>query len=208
MKSPRFVAAVAAVVVCSAPLLSRPSLEQRRNLIAGPSVMLWAWERPEDLRFIKTDDVGVAFLAGTIHLGKTAKSSPRMQPLRISLKTKLVAVVRIETSRTARLDQHQVEDCLRYLAEVSTLPRVSMVQIDFDATVSERKFYRQLLVKLRQQLPSSTPISITALASWCIGDQWIADLPIDEAVPMLFRMGTGQSEVKNWIVSARDFPAA
>ena len=34
-----------------------------------------------------------------------------------------------------------------------------------------------------------TPISITALASWCVGDDWLGDLPIDEAVPMLFRMG-------------------
>ena len=30
---------------------------------------------------------------------------------------------------------------------------------------------------------------MTALASWCAGDNWLSDLPIDEAVPMLFRMG-------------------
>jgi len=33
------------------------------------------------------------------------------------------------------------------------------------------------------------PLSITALASWCAGDRWMRGLPIDEAVPMLFRMG-------------------
>jgi len=33
------------------------------------------------------------------------------------------------------------------------------------------------------------PLSITALASWCAGDPWITGLPIDEAVPMLFRLG-------------------
>jgi hypothetical protein len=49
------------------------------------------------------------------------------------------------------------------------------------------------------------PISVTALASWCIGDDWIHDLPIDEAVPMLFRLGTGKNEVTSWIGSERDF---
>jgi hypothetical protein len=38
-------------------------------------------------------------------------------------------------------------------------------------------------------LPSGLPLSITALASWCMQDDWLGDLPIDEAVPMLFRMG-------------------
>ena len=40
------------------------------------------------------------------------------------------------------------------------------------------------------------PISITALASWCLGDRWLEDLPIDEAVPMLFRMGTDEEPVR------------
>jgi hypothetical protein len=33
------------------------------------------------------------------------------------------------------------------------------------------------------------PLSMTALASWCLDDNWLDELPIDEAVPMLFRMG-------------------
>jgi hypothetical protein len=131
-----------------------------------------------------------------------------MQPLRISPQTKLIAVIRVEATRDARLDEQQLDPSLKYLAQVSTLPQVVAIQIDFDAAVSEREFYRQLLVKFRQQLPPSMPISITALASWCIGDRWIANLPIDEAVPMLFRMGTGQSEITSWIGAERDFTAA
>jgi hypothetical protein len=33
---------------------------------------------------------------------------------------------------------------------------------------------------------------MTALASWCEADHWIDGLPVDEAVPMLFRMGHGE----------------
>jgi len=49
------------------------------------------------------------------------------------------------------------------------------------------------------------PISISVLASWCIGDDWISVLPVDEAVPMLFRLGTGTNEVVTWLQSGRDF---
>jgi hypothetical protein len=35
-------------------------------------------------------------------------------------------------------------------------------------------------------------LNITALASWCLGDPWIGDLPVNDAVPMLFRMGQGE----------------
>jgi hypothetical protein len=35
-----------------------------------PAVMLWAWERPEDLSGIDSSRVGVAFLACTVFLGE------------------------------------------------------------------------------------------------------------------------------------------
>jgi hypothetical protein len=37
-------------------------------------------------------------------------------------------------------------------------------------------------------MPEAIPLSMTALASWCSYDDWIGRLPVDEAVPMLFRM--------------------
>ena len=49
-------------------LLSSASSEDRMSEF--PKIILWAWERPEDLRFINTDEVGVAFLARTIYLRK------------------------------------------------------------------------------------------------------------------------------------------
>jgi hypothetical protein len=203
-------AAAGAAALCCVPLVSHGSASfAPRRRLAVPRLLLWAWERPEDLRFIDPEQVGVAFLAATIHLGATAIDlERRMQPLRVASQTKLIAVIRIEAAGDAHLDRQQVQKSLSYLVELGTLPQVVAIQVDFDATVSERVFYRQLLVELRQQLPSDTPISITALASWCIGDPWIADLPIDEAVPMLFRMGVGQREVRSWIGSDRDFPTA
>ncbi|HEV7842531.1 MAG TPA: hypothetical protein VGO69_02490, partial [Pyrinomonadaceae bacterium] len=85
------------------------------------------------------------------------------------------------------------------LTEAATAPNVSALQIDFDATQSERQFYKSLLQDLRPRLPQAMPLSITALVSWCIYDNWLDDLPVDEAVPMLFRMGVDEQRIKSYL---------
>lgn len=156
------------------------ALRSKPNL---PPVIIWAWERPEKLDFIDTDRVGVAFLAKTLRLeGDRVIAKPRLQPLQLAPNTKLIAVVRIETDHPT-LSATQLEKTAN---EITSLSGGPVVQIDFDATVSERDFYRALLREVKPRVPS---LSITALASWCAGDNWLDGLPIDEAVPMLFRMG-------------------
>jgi hypothetical protein len=161
-----------------------------------PRMIVWAWERPEDLRFLDEHGVdpqmGVAFLARTLYLRRgDVTVRPRFQPLRVSPETPLMAVVRIEPQRDGqlKLSEEQAKRTADDIAEVARLPRVTALQVDFDAVRSEREFYRQMLTHLRQQMPPGMPISITALASWCMDDDWITGLPVDEAVPMLFRMG-------------------
>ncbi|HEX5964626.1 MAG TPA: DUF3142 domain-containing protein [Pyrinomonadaceae bacterium] len=151
-----------------------------------PSVVIWAWERPEKLDFINTDKVGVAFLAKTLRLeSDRVISRPRLQPLELAPGTKLIAVVRIESDHPT-LSSTQLARTVAEVIELAKLSNISVVQIDFDAAVSERSFYRALLNEVRPRVPA---LSITALASWCAGDNWLSDLPIDEAIPMLFRMG-------------------
>ena len=63
-----------------------------------PPKILWAWERPEDLRFLETDKFGVAFLAQTLTLqNDKVIFRPRRQPLEVADGTYLIAVTRIET---------------------------------------------------------------------------------------------------------------
>jgi hypothetical protein len=161
-----------------------------RALDRLPRLVLWAWERPVDLRGLAAD-VGVAFLAQTIT--STARASivlPRRQPLLVGPATSLIAVTRIEMPGGEA--SAPVDDIARAIASTVRLPRVAAIQIDFDATLSQRPMYRQLLYAIRRELPRGTPLSITALASWCMQDPWLGDLPIDEAVPMLFRMGPAE----------------
>jgi len=168
-----------------------------------PDRILWAWERPEDLR--GESGIGVAFLASTVRLiGEKTRLVVRRQPLRVKPGTPIVAVVRVETRRPA-LDRSQREDAVRAILAAARLPGVRALQIDFDAAVSERGFYRRVLVDTRASLPRTMPLSMTALASWCLYDGWIEGLPVDEAVPMLFDMGPDASAVQKHLRDGKDF---
>jgi hypothetical protein len=155
-------------------------------LSAFPEIVLWAWERPESLDFIDVQTVGIAFLARTLYLsGSEVIVRPRLQPFSVPHDAKLMAVVRIAADRwqPPDLSAAQRRMATAAIVEVSGLTGITALQVDFDAAVSQRSFYRDLLQQLRQQLPASMPLSITALASWCIFDSWLTGLPVDEVVP-------------------------
>jgi len=164
-----------------------------------PGVMLWAWQRPEDLRFIDTRTTGVAYLAGTARIAPdgVVEFEPRLQLLKVPASTGLLAVVRIEDS-SAHAGM-QTASLLESIKQVVRAPGIRGLQIDFDARVSERRFYRSLLDTLKEQSP--VPVGVTALASWCEGDRWLDDTGVAEAVPMFFRMG--KDETRNMNVLSR-----
>jgi hypothetical protein len=176
-----------------------------------PRVMLWAWERPIDLRFINPKEIGVAFLARTIRLRSgEVEIRPRLQSLNLPDGTPVVAVARVETDAVNRpsLSAQQHEQLVAALADMARLPNISNIQIDFDALKSERSFYRDVIVDLRRRLPDTVSLSITALASWCTSDDWLSDLPIDEAVPMLFRMAGDGKQIARRLDAGDDFIAS
>jgi len=175
-----------------------------------PPVMLWAWERPSGLRFINPRETGVAFLARTIRLHSgEVEVRPRLQPLNLPVGASVVAVGRVETDARHKpeLSLIQREKLAGAIAEMAKLPNVAHIQIDFDATQSERAFYREVIFDVRRRLPQSVSLSITALASWCTYDDWLSDLPIDEAVPMLFRMAADGKQIARRLDAGDDFIA-
>jgi hypothetical protein len=173
------------------------------RLAPQPELVVWAWERPEDLR--GTDVDGVAFLTGTVVLrGEDVERMPRRQPLQVPAGIPLTAVVRVETRRPV-LGRSQADAVVEIARAAARLPAVGTVQIDFDAVESERGFYLGVLQRLRRELPATTRLSMTALASWCLGDPWIREAPVDEAVPMLFRMGPDDRAVRRHLAGGGDF---
>jgi len=145
------------------------------------------------------ESVGVAYLAETLFLGKSATAAPaltvvkRRQPLAVTPRAAVMAVVRVialpgfQDSPTIR------EQTAGALAEVSHRADLRALQIDFDATRSQRAFYAAVLSLLRARMLATMPLSMTSLLSWCAASpgsgNWLSGLPIDEAVPMFFRLG-------------------
>ena len=123
---------------------------------ATPRIVLWAWERPEDLRFLAGRNPEVAFLDRTVTLRSGQLSVQRRhQPLRLAPDTVLTSVVRIETNGVSP-SVDRASGVAREIADSAVLPRVGTVQIDFDARGSDRPFYAALLRETRARLPRSS----------------------------------------------------
>ena len=180
---------IAGGVVVRLRLRRRPAAEPAAFMRQEPQIMLWAWETPEDLTLLDPKRAGVAFLAREVLLGRDLVVRPRYQPLRIAPGAWLMAVVRIETGPGFLPTPESAQRSADAIADAARLPNVRAVQVDFDATASQRDFYLALLRDLRADLPAGYPLSITALVSWCGPHSWLHGLKIDEAVSMFFRMG-------------------
>jgi len=189
-----------------------------------PRKILWAWERPEDLRFLDPKEFGVAFLAQTITLEQDRVNlRQRRQPLEIAEGTYLIAVTRIETvkeyGKRPTFSDEMISQIVAQIILTKGLKDVRSIQIDFDAVASERPAYRKLMFALREKLdggnasvneranstPPRTPLTMTSLASWCTGDAWLNDFPVDEAVPMVFEMGADSDKIKRYLANGNDW---
>jgi len=180
--------------------------QRSHRLSHEPRLLLWAWEYPADLRFIDSNKTGVAYLAGRMCLtGNNVLVKPRLHSLTVSPGTYMMAVVRVEADRakTPTLSEEQSGQLVAKVNQILTLRPVDALQIDFDARQSEREFYLKFLGNLRNDMPPDMPLSTTSLASWCLRDNWVANMPCDEVVPMFFCMGIDRRLALSYLGSVR-----
>ena len=183
-----------------APLLLFRIASRSDPLPQFPHLMLWAWETPQDLRFVKPGRAGIAFLSRTIFLaGSAARTRPRASaaPLQPGSRTDGRRADRSARGRVSRGRGRGAGDDPR-----GPIPGVRALQVDFDARASQREWYREFLRALRAALSPDVPLTITALESWCEEDAWIRDLPVADATPMLFRLGPGEPAMPSGFPSA------
>ena len=181
-----------------------------------PALVLWAWDRTEDLRFLKPGEAEVAALMATVQLrGGRADMRRRRLPLFVTPGVPLTAVVRLES------DGSELPPVDRFAEEIEnlTIGNFDSLQIDFDAKQSQQDWYRALLLRfgpLYRQRETGAPqyrsraignVSITALASWCVDRPWFDNVRpnIREVVPMLFRMGPHRVDLLKRIARQKDF---
>jgi Protein of unknown function (DUF3142) len=181
-----------------------PLAMRRDRMRRVPRVVLWVWERREDLSFIDPRQIAVAYLDRTLELSAdTVVVRPRLEPLTVPAQTVLIPLARVEIHWRSppSLSDAQRSEVLRII-EAMAAASPPAIQIDFDATRSQRAFYRDLLAQVRARLPASTALSITALASWCMYDDWVTRLPVNEIVPMLYRMGPDAEDIMSYLRGA------
>lgn len=173
------------------------SLAPRVVYADPPSLVLWAWERPEDLRFLPPE-VGVAYHRATVVVTPGGvRVAPRRQPLRMREGAWRMPVVRVELRpRTVALSPEARAAVVGVFVRAAGEAGVGGVQIDFDAPASRRQDHALLVAAVRQGLPAGTWLSMTALASWCMDDRWLGRPPVDEVVPMVFSMGRDGATVR------------
>jgi hypothetical protein len=203
---------LALLCVLAAAACGSEQREPRRHpaLIALPTLGVWAWERPEEILFPTPRPIFIAYVEHQIWLDSdNVRHRPRLQPLVIS-GAALVPVVHIEPSGFSppTLTEAQAEAIVRWTVAAGRASPSKVVQLDFEARKSQRAFYRRVVDEVRRLLPQDVALSVTALASWCVGDDWLAGVAADEFVPMLFRMGTDGPQIATIWQRDRQLPRA
>ena len=172
------------------------------------TVAAWAWKRSEDLSWIASENIEVAVLLGTvIGRGGEIELDLRREPLLAPKSAVTTAVFRIEgfpeRARVESARTRTIESIVRMSGELG----LKRIQIDFDARVSQRVWYRDFLTELKSKLTHGTTLEMTALVSWCREEKdWLTALPVDSVVPMFFRMGDEGQEMKRLLAeSERNF---
>jgi hypothetical protein len=192
---------IALTLRTSAPAGAHPAL-------AGlPAKLVWAWERPEDLRWLP-HDVGVAYVASSIYLrGEEALVHPRSAPLLVKESTAQIPVLHVDASwRTPpTLSEQQTQRIAQELLRVAARANRQVVQLDFEVRRSQRPFLAATIATIRRRLDARIALSVTALASWCMDDNWMGGSEADEIVPMAFRMGAQSDALRQRLQQQRGF---
>jgi hypothetical protein len=173
---------------------------------APSKLILWAWERPEDLRFAGSA-AEIAVQTGFVELaGDGIESRGRRFPLKSAAPPSTALVhVQIDHQRplawTPLLRARTGAAILHYARAIPA----RRVQLDFEVRTSERAVLLDVIADLRRRLPRDTLLSMTALASWCDTEGWLDKVPVDEIVPMLFRMTQGGEALRKRLADGGDF---
>ncbi len=163
-----------------------------------PDEVWWYWDRPAVQLPLPAKGVGAAVVTTHIFFsGDHFSRQSRRSALRLPDEVAIVPVIHVEVDPAHRFAGNTVQrDALRD-AVVDVARRggsIGWVQLDFEARQSQREFWRAGVESIKAALPTGVRLSVTALASWCYGDRWLSDIPVDEVVPMYFRLGRSRPD--------------
>ncbi len=173
-----------------------------------PQIYIWTWDYPQDFSKLQLPpNAGVAFLAGTIHITKAGiYGEPRHCRMVAPSSIPLISVCRIELSPDFKepLDQKLANKVCDLIIKYGHVDKINKLQIDFDARLNERSFYKKIIATLQQR--TNVKLSITALVSWCMFDSWLDKMNNLEIVPMFFSMGLDRNNILEYFKNHPGYP--
>ncbi len=188
------------VLLACAVLAAAPSQARSARIV-------WAWERPEILDTLPAD-VGIAAVTGFIRLRGDAivVRRGRRFPLVVAPgRPPPIAVVHIELDQSRPLQWSPALADQVVGAALAFTRGAAQVQVDMEVRTSQRDALLDVLRGVRTGLAVGATLSMTALASWCENEAWLDAAPVDEIVPMLFRMGPGGYRLRAKLAAGGDF---
>lgn len=130
--------------------------------------------------------------------GPSARTRPRAHWPLMPSTTRVTPVLHVEVSTVnapVAIDT-RADMIVRAMVEAAQASTSGWVQLDMEAKPSQRAFYRALVARVRAELPPQIRLSVTALAWWCRAPAWLDGLAADEVVPMFFRMGRDNAQMR------------
>jgi hypothetical protein len=178
-----------------APLTEVASPVDMAASLAGGAAWIWPasngprWRGDERLRYREA-----AVLVESLRLTETGvEYGGRRRSLAVPADVRLLPVVHVEAADSAPDDLTTAQQDAIVRALLRQLPAAEagagVVQLDFEAPARQRDAYLQLVERARAALPARVRLSVTALVHWCTQGDWLDRIPVDEVVPMLYRLG-------------------
>jgi hypothetical protein len=181
--------------------LGGPQTSTRASNAPASNTIPWVWATHDRIPDAATD---AAVLIESFHLiGTAVHWRPRglIVPLPAADPPRITPVVHVEVSRVAPppsllVAKEQIAAAVLRAARGSTS---GWVQLDLEAPLRLKADYLELVQFTRASLPPGMRLSVTALAWWCTGGQWLDTLAADEVVPMFFRMGKDSAALRQTV---------
>jgi len=177
-----------ALAICAMPSLAQTL----------PNEVWWYWDRPARQLPLPPAGVGAAVVTAHVYLsGDQVVRVPRRSGLQLPRQTVAIPVIHVEVDPARPFAAYAAQrDALRDAVVNEALARrPAWIQLDFEAKQSQRAFWLDAVRAIRAALPPDVRLSVTALASWCYGDRWLQQAPVDEVVPMYFRLGRARESI-------------
>jgi hypothetical protein len=199
---------VASVVVLTGALLahivhSRASIDERSpasNAEVAASLafgVAWIWPNSNGPKGERGDVApyreAAVLVESMVLRAAGIERGGRTRPLILPAGVRLLPVVHVEAAADAPADltpaqRDAVVAAVRRHAGTAAAG-AGLLQLDFEAPSRTRDSYLRLISAVREALPAGVRLSVTVLAHWCAQGDWLDHLPVDEVVPMLYRLG-------------------